>query len=317
MNRFTAEPSTISGEELRYPSSFDGDFALCLTHDVDTPFKLFYNILYHGDIGFKRNPLREFKEWIFGQPFHQFDDVMELEDKYGVRSAFNFLNEQSIIKDRKFLEVRSLGDLYKLFSHYHQYDITDERIRKVIQELKTGDWEIGLHGSYETKNDKNRLEYEVSILEELAGEELKGGRQHYWRLDIPSTWNFYQDVGLSYDTSLGSGNEFGFHWGYGARRPFEDKFVVFPTTIMDDALLNDIDSLSEGKQTCSNLLIEASENNSIMTVDWHLSRFNQQKWPNHTPLYEHLIQTALDMDAWVGPPGDLYEVLDAEGVIKE
>ncbi|RLM54043.1 hypothetical protein DVK02_11495 [Halobellus sp. Atlit-31R] len=277
----------------------DHDFALCLTHDVDRPYKT-YQALYYAVKG--RDPSHAASLLPGRNPYWTFDRIRAIESDLGVRSAFYFLDEQSLFGDRP---LRELLDPTAWMLYAGRYDLTDPEIVDLVQDLDDGGWEVGLHGSYESYADRDRLRREKQTLERVLGREVTGIRQHYLNLDIPDTWAHQEAIGLSYDTSLGSASEYGFQYGYGVRRPFDDSFVAFPLTAMEAAL--PVDS-GRAWDVCEALLEEAHENAAVMTVLWH-PRFFCSDTPKYGPLYRRLIERALEMGAWVGPPGELYAQL--------
>lgn len=279
-------------------------FALCLTHDVDRVYKTYQSFYYAAA---ERDP-GHLADLLPGRnPYWQFPDIMDLEDDLGVRSSFNFLDEQYLFQDKP-ARAWVRPDYWRLF--LGRYEIDDEAVVDAIRELDAGGWEIGLHGSFESFRDEARLRQEKATLEDLVGHEVIGGRQHYLNLDRPRTWRYQRDVGLSYDSSLGSSRIVGFQGRYEPFRPFGDEFVVFPLTLMDCALPNVDSHPDRAWRTCERLLEEARDNNGVMTVLWHPCQFSEPDYPNFETLYERLIERALEMGAWVGPPGELYERLD-------
>ncbi|MUV86255.1 hypothetical protein GJ631_06630 [Natronomonas sp. CBA1123] len=281
----------------------DATFHLCLTHDVDRVYKRF-GALY-GTLR-DRNP-RHLKALLPGtEPYWRFEDVMAIEDDLGVRSAFYFLNEQRL-RDRPIREWLS-AQSWQLYGD--RYSVSDPDIVDVIHRLDSGGWEVGLHGSYESYREPQRLRAEKGELEAILGQEVVGGRQHYLNLDVPETWEMQADVGLQYDASLGSSETYGFDHGYTPLRPFDDEFVVFPLTVMELSLPNVEQRPNRAWRVCERLLEEARENGAVMTVLWHPRFFYENDFPNYGALYRRLIERALELGAWVGPPGELYEGLD-------
>jgi len=281
----------------------DATFHLCLTHDVDRVYKRF-GALY-GTLR-DRNP-RHLKALLPGtEPYWRFEDVMAIEDDLGVRSAFYFLNEQRL-RDRPIREWLS-AQSWQLYGD--RYSVSDPDIVDVIHRLDAGGWEVGLHGSYESYREPQRLRAEKGELEAILGREVVGGRQHYLNLDVPETWEMQADVGLQYDASLGSSETYGFDHGYTPLRPFDDEFVVFPLTVMELSLPNVEQRPNRAWRVCERLLEEARENGAVMTVLWHPRFFYENDFPNYGALYRRLIERALELGAWVGPPGELYEGLD-------
>jgi hypothetical protein len=240
------------------------------------------------------------------RPYWCFEDVMALEEDLGVRSAFYFLNEQRL-RDRPIREWLS-PQSWQLYGD--RYSVSDPDIVDVIHRLDSGGWEVGLHGSYESYREPQRLRAEKGELEAVLGEEVLGGRQHYLNLEVPETWERQADVGLRYDASLGSAETYGFDHGYAPFRPFDDEFVVFPLTVMELSLPNVERRPNGAWRACEGLLEEARENGAVMTVLWHPRFFYEGDFPNYEALYRRLVERALELGAWVGPPGELYERLD-------
>ncbi len=276
------------------------DFTLCLTHDVDRVHKTYQGPYY----AYKQRSPHHLTHYVTGErPYWQFDTIMELEDELGVRSSFYFLNEKHLIRDKPPREWVN-PENWKLFAG--RYDVTDDELGDVIRTLDRGGWEVGLHGSYESFTDRSRLRYEKNTLERVLGDTIVGGRQHYLNLERPETWTHHREIGLKYDTSLGSSTECGFDYGYDVIRPFDDEFVVFPTTIMDVALMNAHETVDGAWAECERLLERAREQGAVMTVLWHPRVFNECDFPGYAEIYERLIQRAHEMHAWIGPVDAAY-----------
>jgi peptidoglycan/xylan/chitin deacetylase (PgdA/CDA1 family) len=280
----------------------DYEFALCLTHDVDRPYKTFQAPYY----AVKDQDLSHLKSLASShRPYWQFEEIMELEEELGVRASFDFLNEKHLFRNKGPTDWIKPHN-WKLY--LGRYDITDDEIVDIIRAIDHRGWEVGLHGSYESYRDINRLQYEKQTLEDLLGREVIGGRQHYLNLKQPKTWEYHRDIGLWYDSSLGSSENYGFHHGYQPIRPFDDKFVIFPLTLMECAIMKTSDSIDQVKSECHYLLKEAKENNAVMTVLWH-PRFFSSEFSNHREVYVDLVETAKEMGAWIGPCRDCYRMI--------
>jgi len=285
------------------PVPDDHEFALLLTHDVDRPYKTYQSLYY----ALRDREPAQLVEFLYGEdPFWTFDALRELEDDLGVRSAFYFMNERSLTD----LSVGQWFDpeSWRLFCG--RYAVTDEDIVALVRSLAADDWEIGLHGSYHSYRDRDRLEREKLRLDSILGEPVLGGRQHYLNLDEPATWRHQRAVGLRYDATPGSSATFGFDGGYGIRRPFDDEFVVFPLTVMESALPDPGTEFDRAWAALDELLDEAAANDAVMNVLWHPRFFAESDFPGYTRLYRRLVERALEMGAWVGPPGRLYEWLE-------
>jgi peptidoglycan/xylan/chitin deacetylase (PgdA/CDA1 family) len=291
----------LDGEGER-PIPDGHEFALLLTHDVDRPYKT-YQYLYYA-LTDPENRWNHLSGLLSAEnPYWQFDRVTSIEDDLGVRSAFYLLDEQRL-RDRSVREwVSKTG--WQLFGG--RYSLDDPAIRELVQTLDDGGWEVGLHGSFEAFDDPDRLAAEKGAVEAVLGDSVVGGRQHYLNLDAPVTWRIQRDLGLRYDASLGSSDDYGFQHGYGLQRPFDDEFVVFPLTIMEQAIPDPGDSFDAAWTACEETLQEARENDAVMTILWHPRHFSERDFPGYGRLYRRLVERALDLGAWVGSPGEFYE----------
>ncbi|WP_049999148.1 polysaccharide deacetylase family protein [Halococcus sediminicola] len=280
------------------------EFALCLTHDVDRPYKTYQAI---SDTLVERDPARLRALSPHVNPYWQFDTLMQLEEDFGVRSALYFLSERGLWNrsPREWLRPR-----YWL-EHLGRYDVSAPRMAKVIRNLDAGGWEVGLHGSYDSYDDRERLATEKGMVERVLGHRLRGGRQHFLNR-APATWDHHRAIGLEYDSSLGSSIDYGFTHGYDLVHPFDDEFTVFPLTLMEVALFEQHENIETAWNACEELLAEAAANDAVMTVLWH-PRYLSGDFPGYRTLYRRLIERALELGAWVGPPADCYDRLVGEG----
>lgn len=287
----------VSGSRQEY------SFALCLSHDVDRIYKT-YQYLWNAVSDL--NP-RELGGILSPKnPYWTFPRTMEIEARLGVRSSFQVLDEIHIT-DRPLSEWATLTG-WKLFAG--RYDIEDPTVAATLRVLDEFGWEIGLHGSYTSSKKPDRLAEEKGRIESVVGTELRGNRQHYWRLSQPDTWRHLHDIGIRYDMSLGSSTEIEFQHGYDLLRPFDDEFVVFPWSLMDGAVMESGDTAAEILQRCRALFREAQEHSTVLILDWHAGDVFSEDYPGWAEMYGRLIEEAQEMNAWVGPPGEFYRALE-------
>lgn len=283
----------------------DHPFALCLTHDVDRPYKTVqapYKALRERNGEHLRQLVSD------ASPYWQFEDIMAIESAFGVRSSFYFLEEKRLhdLPPHRWLRPRN----WLRFTGY--YRIHDPDITAIMRELASGGWEVGIHGSFESARDPERFAAEKQAIERALGEEVVGGRQHFLNLDRPASWRMHRDRGLAYDASLGSSTEYGFLHGYDVKRPFDDDFLVFPLTIMEVALVQGAASIEAAKAEIDRLLEEAARHGAIMTVLWHVRLFNAEEFPGYQELYRYLLERASAANAWIGPIRDAHRAITAQ-----
>lgn len=280
----------------------DWPFVVCLTHDIDR-----LNHLLPTFARLRSDPsVRRLRRLLGDQaPYWQIETVRDIERSLGVRSSFYVLNEKDLFADKgpsHWLQPKS-------WSLYSYYDIQRPAVRAAIEALAASDWEVGLQGSYESADDRFRLAYENSVLREITGTPIRGGRQHYLNGTFPETWAHHRAIGLTYDTTLGSATEYGFQYGPDILHPFGDEFAVFPLTMMDQAVMGSTDSVAAAKRAVDRTLRTARAEGAVVTVDWHQRTFDTLDFPGYREVYVYLVEQALSMGAWVGPTAEAYDLL--------
>jgi len=187
-----------------------------LSHDVDrlfdtrhTPWPVVLrNAL--GDLS-KRSDLRLAARRIYSkavsggedygsEPCSTFDFIMDLSEKFGLRSAFYFIPQQT-------LDMTNCD-----------YTISMPWVRRLLRRIDERGHEVGLHSSYQSFDDSKKIASELSNLKIAAAEEgieqtIRGGRQHYLRWDANKTWQAWEDAGLAYDSTLAYAETPGFRCG--------------------------------------------------------------------------------------------------------
>lgn len=262
-------------------------FWLVLTHDVDRVKKAWWHSAYRFLKTRKFYHLRTlFNPSI--NPYWNFEKIMQLEEKYGVRSTFFFLNE-----------TKKLNPLNP--SSYPlglgKYKFEDPKIASIIKELDKGGWEIGLHGSYDSYLNKVLLRWEKEKLEKVLGKNILGCRQHYLNLKVPETWEIQREVGLKYDATFGYRRSVG--WRENKIKPFKpfDDFLVIPLTIMDCALFGMSKNIGEIWRIVLNLIKIAERKNAVLTVLWHQRVFDENEFLGWSEIYEKIIKEGISRGA--------------------
>ncbi len=274
-------------------------FALCLTHDVDRVDKRWWQCAYYFLKNRDPYQLRSLFTKGRDRPFWNFERIMEIEERLGVRSTFYFLNET---KRAEFLRPST----YAL--SYGYYSLDDPRIVEVIEDLVSGGWEIGVHGSYDSYRSKDLLLQEKVRLEEVVGKPVMGIRQHYLNLDVSGTWELQREVGFRYDASFGyrdrvevrEGRDLPFF-------PIGDGFLEIPLTIMDGPLFSTARDLEHAWEECRGQIDRAEERGTLLTILWHNNRFNDNEFPGQTGIYERIIEECQRRNAWVTTGEGIYK----------
>jgi peptidoglycan/xylan/chitin deacetylase (PgdA/CDA1 family) len=229
-------------------------------------------------------------------PYWTFGEIMDMEEKLGVRSTFFFLNETgkaSLLKPSS----------YALY--WGRYSLDEKDVRDIIAKLDAGGWEIGLHGSYRSYDNERLLSAEKDKLEKIVGHGIAGVRQHYLRLSIPDTWAMQKRLGFSYDASYGHSDAIGAKDGMlSIFSPIGDGFDVVPLSLMDSALFEMHPNTDEAWTHVRDLIADAKKCGGLFSVLWHTERFNSDEFPGHADFYQKLVEFCMEEGAWVGTCGE-------------
>lgn len=221
-------------------------FEVAPTHDVDRPFKH----LYQTPSRLARSMVRDLLDganWLHvlrspwrrhrvrsGQfavdPFNTFDWLMDRSDDCGLQSTFYFVCTDA--------PGGIDGD----------YRVDDPQIRGLLRRIHERGHLIGLHGSYQSSVDPQRLKAEVQRLraacaaEGVALDRIRA-RQHVLRFDPRRTVAVWAQAGIDEDSTLGHAGRPGFRCGTCRAYPLFDvpgrrmtPVVERPLIVMDVSL---------------------------------------------------------------------------------
>ena len=175
-------------------------------------------------------------------------------------------------------------------------------IQSEIQRIQKNNFTIGLHPSYDSYDNYEKLIYEKQKLESQINQEVELIRQHYLRFKVPLTWKIQSQAGFRTDYSLGYPEMEGFRCGtchpfhpYDLKNKEEMRILEIPLISMDRTLMNyrkmkpkqAFARITEIHKRCISV-------NGTFTLLWHNSSlFDEHKeWGNeYQSFIENLIET--------------------------
>jgi hypothetical protein len=279
---------------------------VALTHDVDRTKKTYQYLtrfLKSIKTGNFVDALYHITPQLKKEPYWDIYDIANLEDSYGLRSTF-FILDESIRFNPFNPETFPLA--------VGRYNMFEPKIKEAILYLDSRGWEIGLHGSFLSYNNKELLGREKARLESIVGHSVIGTRQHHLNLD-DTTWKIQEELGLKYDSTWGDNYDIGIKEG--KIRPFypnQTRFTVFPLTIMDSSFM----PLGEKEKwnRVYQLMDIIEENEGVMVINFHNCVFNEREFPGYKTAYVKIIEAAIKRNAKIGPLVDFFNVTNKEGV---
>ncbi len=267
------------------------NYKLTLTHDVDhilawdTPKKFLMRL--GGDIIKKRANFADIVKTVFDyfkvlgkrakDPFDTFDYIMDLSDKIGVKSHFFFMGRGQTKYD-------------------NDYFSGSKKAKAVAKKIKERGHLIGIHPTYNAYNDFEQFKREKEELEKNFETEIKFGREHYLRFEIPKTWQIWEDNGMEWDSTLSYAEEDGFRCGvcyefrvfnFLTRKHL--KLKEKPLVFMDATGIEKF-SPKQMQEALFKLIGQVERYNGEAVILWHNSNYNTIKWRNYKKVYEALIE---------------------------
>ena len=293
------------------PCPWEHPYMVALTHDVDlisvyerkwqsvgnAVFRCMLQGSFHSGI---RIILAKFR--ICPDPWDNFTEWMEMEQKLGVRSTFFFL------------PASNNPGLFAPSIRSGFYSLEDTPIPTLI---KNG-WEVGVQGIDNWTSEEMGLS-EIAFFKKTGLKDI-GNRVH-WLMFSNNSWKFLDQSGYYYDSTFGYNNDIGFRAGtLQVYRPVEsNRLLELPLHIQDIALFGkscwELSDKQWKRETCLNISIPEAEKKinalieyaekygGVITLLWHYDSITP---PNDFSLfYRCLIQKIKNAGAWVSTANNI------------
>ncbi|MCC2545239.1 hypothetical protein LJY25_02185 [Hymenobacter sp. BT175] len=263
----------VSGRQLKSATWSGHSFAAFITHDIDNLRSAWKaegrQALRVGHLGtFLRLAAQR---WLARDAWDNLEDVLADTARYDARSIFFFLGNP-----RPAANGTANAD----------YDLTTPAFQRRIQTLAEAGAEVGVHGSLGTATDITRLQKELQQLPVPA----TGNRFHYLSWEPRTTPFVVAEAGLTYDSSLGFAEHYGFRNSYCLPFcPFDFRsgrmhdFVEIPLNVMDATLHHPRYLQLAPDEVLTSLqpmLAEIERFGGVCTVLWHNENFSPRN--HHT-----------------------------------
>lgn len=274
-----------------YPN--DREFAVCLTHDVDsfypTPYHEFVsyiNLFINGDFNGLKTRLSCFFERKYDIAKDTFEKIFQIETEFDAKSTFFFM-----ATDKDILRIR--------------YNVEDIALQNIMNIISEEGHEIGLHGGYYSYNDIDSMVIEKQRIEKAIRRKVSGYRGHYLRFEVPDTWKLLSKAGFVYDTTYGLANRIGFRNGlchpflpYDFRSETEIDIVEFPMAVMDGPLFSGNQNMISALSRIENLVKITRKNKGVLVLNWHSNNFNCPFRSDWERIYHKILKMCQESNAW-------------------
>lgn len=274
-------------------------YSVNVTHDLDRPFRFVsFPLFIKGFLAhlLKRRDWRLATEWLMqglwrtrGSRFDPFfagmETLLSITEKYGLRSQINVMG--------------SMGGL-----HDEGYDAGKKPLRVMLSAAGERGHSIGFHPGYHTYNDSDRFAAEKQHVEDSLGVKVCQIRQHYLRMEVPSTWRIWQQNCILGDGTLGFPDRNGFRAGTCHTYPLFDlenrcelNVRETPLIVMDGALKADFNEALEPDQAADKAIHLANlckKYGGTFSLLWHNSSLHGD-WSGWERVYETIVKHSVEL----------------------
>jgi len=215
-------------------------------------------------------------------PFDTFDYQFALQKKYNLEPVY-----------------------FILFADYDENDkninISNPKFINLIKFL--ADYaEVGIHPSFASNDDFNKLREEVKRLSVVLNKEITSSRQHFLKLTLPQTYRNLLNLGITDDYTMGYAGEPGFRAGICDPFPFYDleteketSLNIHPFCLMEGTL-KDYKNIpaEDAMQQIKPLIAEVKNVQGTFISLWHNESLSDRKrWKGWRQVYEEMIEMIL------------------------
>lgn len=267
------------------------EFSVKVSHDVDQaarygfrPWKgvlrgMAGDALKHPDLRGLAGPWIRLKSRKRLHPldaFNTFGWLMDVSERRSLQSAFYFICERR-------------GTRYDC-----DYDLNHPTMQYLLQEIHGRGHEIGLHASYNSYRDPERIAHEGQRLRTVCtslgiGQQVWGGRMHWLQWSQPVTLRAWSDAGMAYDSTMTYAEAPGFRCGscfeYQAYDPVAQEALpikVRPLIVMEGSVIETyglgLGVGSAARERILRLKNVCRQVGGCFTLLWHNSSLTTRKW---------------------------------------
>ena len=264
-------------------------FQFISTIDVDSAYSYKHKGIIRNSSGFIKDLFTfRFKSFWFRllvllkfrqDPFDTFSWLLKMKSRHQIDMIFFFLVSEYTTYDKNIsVNNRHFQSLIKGIADYVP---------------------VGLHPSYFTMRNSQKLKKEKKRLEGIINSPIIKSRQHYLRIDIPETYQNLVDLEVAEDYSMGYAQHFGFRastctpfYFYDMKYEIQTPLKLIPFAVMD-VTLKDYLQYSNRKTlaTILELATEVKKVNGTFVTLMHNETFNKfGRFKNWQLMYEKMIK---------------------------
>ena len=214
-------------------------------------------------------------------PYDTFEYLLDLQSKYQFKSIYFFL----------------LAD----YGHNDKnIPVTSKKFQALIKSM--ADYvQVGIHPSWASNKDSSKLSKEIKRLEIITNRDITRSRQHFLKLDLPTTYRRLIDIGIREDYTMGYASQVGFRAGtslpfyfYDLDMETQTQLLVHPFAIMDGTLNEYMElPVDDAQYLVKELMDRVKKVNGTFVSLWHNETVSDNRhWQSWKQVYEFTIEQA-------------------------
>lgn len=192
-----------------------------------------------------------------------------------------------------------------LVGNYDQYDKNIsihepayQRLIKHVADYAT----VGVHPSYGSNQDKLQVGKEKESIEEVTRRPITRSRQHYLKLQLPSTYQNLIDLDIEHDYTLGYTSHAGFRAGicvpfyfYNLHLEAKTRLLLHPFALMDSVYqYYNQNKPREVLETAKPIIDQVKAVGGTLYTLWHNNSFSETfEWKGWRKPYEQIVEYAV------------------------
>lgn len=154
-------------------------------------------------------------------PFDNFEELIQLFNEFNTKAHF-------------FFQIGPYGPFDKNIDAKHL------RYKEIIELLQKHGHSIGIHPSYQSDSNFEKVKREIDILQQMTNQPIKSSRQHYLKFQLPQTYECLVNLGITQEFSMGYSNQIGFraatafpfYW-FNLKTNQTSSLQIMPFAVMD------------------------------------------------------------------------------------
>ena len=223
--------------------------------------------------------LAEVKVGLKDDPYDTFDYLMRAAEKFGLHARFYFM---------------AGGET----PHDNHYRIDQRSVQDLLEMINNRGHRIGFCPSFNAYTRPLLWQQERDTLRALAPQKVTKGRQHLLRFEVPSTWQIWDDGGMTVDSSMAYPEQPGFRCGTCYAFPvfnfltrqtlslYESPLICADTTLIDHLRL----SPEAAEQEIRRVYDEVKTYQGNFVLQWHNSALFTEEHARYRRLYEKILR---------------------------